>query len=137
LPIPIFFLPEAWMPFSPIRAWVSSRTVWERWAILLWVILIGATCIRGFIKPNTNNCYQRYYANAGLHWYHGEDLYQQTADTCRYSPLVHVFLIPYNFLPDRWGALLWRLTNSVVFLGGMYWWIAAILPGTLRRNQRA
>ena len=37
-------------------------------------------------------------------------------------------LVPFGLLPDGPGGLLWRLTSSAVFCGGLAWWGRIVLP---------
>ncbi|MFL5243240.1 MAG: glycosyltransferase family 87 protein [Gemmataceae bacterium] len=125
------------MHLDAIPSRLKSQAHWERWAIIAWLVVVSAVCIRGFIAPYSHSCWHQYYRQAGLNWCAGHDLYEQLSETCRYSPLVHAGLVPLSLLPDRLGALGWRLLNTVVFLGGLFWWACAVLPETLSRKQRA
>src|SRR5436305_726827 len=119
-----------------IRRWYEAQSSWVKWAIVVWAVLVAGMAIRGVIWPHIHSCYTRFYYPASRQWLAGQDLYQDTADTCRYSPLVHVLLVPFAVLPPRLGGLLWRLFNAALFLGGMAWWLKAVLPPTVTRAQR-
>src|SRR5437660_462586 len=124
----VFHQPETVAPST------ARRQDWWRIALLAWGIILLVIGVRGFFFHKTHNTFF-YYANAGRNWLEGVDLYQRQADTCRYSPLVTAMLVPFSMMPERAGALLWRLLNAGVFLGGLYAWSRRVLPG-LSAGQR-
>lgn len=92
---------------------------------------------RGLIWPHKNNCFAEHYQPAGVNWFAGHELYQTAADTCRYSPLVHAFLVPFSILPEPWGMMLWRLFEGLSFIAAMHWWLRAVCPESWTGGQRA
>ncbi len=100
----------------------------ERTAHLLWRILIGVIIARGLIWPHRNNCFLEHYRPAGLNWLWSRDLYEATADTCRYSPLIHALLVPFSALPERIGSTLWRLAECFSVYWALLWWLRTLCP---------
>jgi hypothetical protein len=105
-------------------------------AAVVWAVLLGVIVVRGYVSPNAHNCYH-YYVRAGRAWLHGEDMYLQTCDTSRYSPLVNAGFAPLALLPDWLGADVWRLVNAAAFLGGLYWWLRVYTPPPWTATHRA
>ena len=85
-----------------------------RCAWVVWGIVVAVVGVRTVIWLRSNNCVQTYF-EAGRNWYDGEELYQRLNDTCRYSPTVHAALVPFSFIPERLGSVLWRLLGSSGF----------------------
>jgi hypothetical protein len=87
--------------------------------------------------PSQAGCYH-VYAEAGRHWWAGEDLYSHGPglDVFRYSPLAAVFLVPFSALPAALGSPLLRAANLAVYLGALAWWARAALPAHLSAAQR-
>jgi len=116
----------------------DSAARWWTLSVLIWTLLIVGITFRGLATPTRNNCFFLYYARAGQSWYHGVELYLDVQLTCRYSPLIHAFLVPFSLLPVAMGTALWRLVNTLVFLLGLWAWVRAVLPGCgLRPGQGA
>jgi hypothetical protein len=57
-------------------------------------------------------------------------------ESYRYSPLVAALLVPVGLLPDRAGAIVWRLANAAVLLAAVGWWLRRAAPYPLSRGQR-
>ncbi len=108
------------------RAWDP----WVRTAVLIWVIVLGAICVRAAVQPNKRTLYTTW-AQAGSDWEAGRELYRQDwspdQDQFRYSPLVAAFLVPFHYLPVRLGGVVWRLLNA-----GVCW---AASPGGCERRR--
>jgi hypothetical protein len=119
---------------GPAPADAVSRR-WVRLTVAAWVVALAAVWVRGLILPNKNSTYT-YFSQAAGDWLAGKELYQQLGGSCRYSPTFHVLVTPLALLPDRLGALLWRMLNAGVFLAGMACWVRRLLPGDLGRKQQ-
>jgi hypothetical protein len=113
----------------------SAKRLRLAWAV--WLAVIALVVGRGLIWPHKNNCFREHYRPAGLNWFEGNDLYQQQAGTCRYSPFVHAALVPFSLLPERIGAAIWRLVEAAALLSALAWWLRAVCPPTLTDTQRA
>jgi hypothetical protein len=118
---------------------VRQRDVWVRLAVTLWVIVLAVICTRCALKPRSRTLYTTW-AGAGQDWVIGRDLYRNTwewhQDQFRYSPLVAVLFVPFSYLPDSVGGVLWRLINAGVLLSGFGAWLrwAAPRPTTAREQ---
>src|SRR5208282_6813855 len=82
---------------------------WVAWgALALAVTVIG---LRSFVCPHRNSVYP-IYAQAARDWLAGASLYglhPDQPDLYRYTPSTAVLMVPFGFLSDNWGNLLWRL----------------------------
>jgi hypothetical protein len=105
-------------------------------AILVWVVILVIISVRGFLAPGAHSVYP-IFVDAARHWLAGADLYQQTGEPFRYSPLVAALLVPLSLLPDSIGGVIWRLLNAGVYLGALLWWSGVALPWPLTATQRA
>ena len=61
------------------------------------------------------------YALAARRWIAGQNLYTVDNLKFRYSPLFAICFTPFSALPDRAGAIVWRLLNVAVFAIGLRW----------------
>ena len=107
----------------PGRTW----SLWARCAVLLWVIVLTAVCVRGALQPRDRSLYFTW-MTAGQDWSSGSPLlYQRTEgdglDIFRYSPLIAALLTPLQLVNESVGNVLWRLLNAGVFLGGLAYWL--------------
>ncbi len=120
-------------PAAPDR-WYAARlrAVW-----VLWFVVLVALLSRGLIAPNKNSCFRDHYRPAGVNWLNGNELYSSTADTCRYSPAVHVALVPFSALPERWGAFAWRLVQASALFVAVWWWLRTVCPAALDDRHRS
>ncbi len=114
--------------------------VWEFLAIGAWSATLVFICIRVTVTPHTHSLYPTY-ATAGADWLAGIDTYYRPheayLDQYRYSPLITVSLIPWHWLPERLGGVLWRLLNAAILLAGWDWWLRVAAPLVLTARQRA
>jgi len=99
-------------------------------------MVAGVILVRGLIAPGSHSTYSCF-VSGGQDWLAGSELYQKPGTTCRYSPLFHVFMVPFWQMPERLGSTLWRLLNWGVFLGGLALWLKTFLPADLTPNKRA
>lgn len=107
-----------------------------RCAWVVWGIVVAVVGVRTVIWLRSNNCVQTYF-EAGRNWYDGEELYQRLNDTCRYSPTVHAALVPFSFIPERLGSVLWRLLGAAVFIAGLAYWLRAVCSEKLSGTEQA
>jgi hypothetical protein len=120
---------------------LRSADPWVRLAVAAWLIALAAICGRCALKPRSRTLYTTW-AGAGHDWVIRRDLYRNTwewhQDQFRYSPLVAVLLVPFSYLPEGLGGVMWRLLNAAVLLGGFAWWLRAAAPRrTTPREQAA
>src|SRR5579862_8029244 len=107
---------------------------WAQIALFVWTILLLVVCVRTAIQPRKRSLFYTW-ATAGSDWIAGQNLYYHDPrpddlDLFRYSPVVAVSFTPLSLLNERAGNVLWRLFNAAVFLGGLWWWLRTVLPGT-------
>jgi Glycosyltransferase family 87 len=107
---------------------------WERLAWLVWAIILTVIVLRGWLSP-TNSVYP-IYAQAARDWLAGHDLYLMRGSPYRYSPPVAVMFAPLNFLGDSLGGTAWRLINFGSYLGGLCWFLHAVVFGYGASRQR-
>ncbi len=97
-----------------------------RAAILVWIVVVGAVCVRAAVQPYKRTLYTTW-AQAGADWETGRDLYRTSweadQDQFRYSPTTAVLLVPFSHLPVRLGGVVWRLLNAGALLSGFAWWL--------------
>jgi len=129
------------MPPDTLR--LRSLDPWGRLAVVVWAAVVLVIGVRCAVKPHSRTLYPTW-ATAGADWLAGSDrLYRRTGeqnnllDTFRYTPFVAATLVPWHFLPDRAGGVLWRLFNAGVFLGGAWWWLRAAAPVVISERRKA
>jgi Glycosyltransferase family 87 len=110
------------------RAWhgLDGR---QRAAIVVWVLALVLLGGKALLWPHRNTVYP-IFAEAGRRWLTAGDLYEPIPgqDAYRYGPPITALLVLFGLLPDGPGGLLWRLTGSAVFCGGLAWWGRIVLP---------
>jgi hypothetical protein len=112
----------------PGRNW----DLWTRCAVVVWVIVMLAVCIRSAVQPREHSLYYTW-LTAGKDWSSGSPLLYQHMegdglDIFRYSPLIAALLTPLQSLDERTGNMVWRLLNAGVFLGGLAYWLRGRVP---------
>ncbi len=119
--------------------WLRQRTRLERATLLLWTFALLVCCIPTIVNPGTHNVYPVYEA-AGSNWRHAVTLYPTPEKDkellFRYSPLVAASFAPWSLLPERLGAVLWRLLNAWIFLHGLFWYGRTVLADALPATRR-
>jgi hypothetical protein len=120
--------------------WLKQRDPWVRWAIALWLAVVLVISARCALKPRQRTLYTTW-AGAGRDWIIGRDLYRTSwewhQDQFRYSPLVAVLFVPFSYLPEGVGGVVWRLLNAGVLLGGFACWLRAAAPRTTTPREQA
>ena len=131
------------MRLDRLRRGFRALDPWARFAVVLWAAILLLLAVRVAVKPHSRNLYP-IWATAGADWFAGSGkLYQRTGerdnllDTFRYSPFVAATLVPWQFLPERVGGVVWRFFNAGVFLGAAYWWLRAAAPAVLSARRKA
>jgi Glycosyltransferase family 87 len=117
---------------SPFGFRVSDYRV----PVLIWGVILAVTCLHGLFRPGDHSTFPCF-REGGQHWLEGDPLYQEIGTSCRYSPLFHIFMVPFTVIPIGLGSLLWRLLNTAVFLGGMFCWMRTLLPANLGVMQKS
>jgi len=124
------------LPGRTGHATASPSLLWMRIAVVIWSTVLAVTLVRGLLLPKNGTTYW-YFAEGGADWLAGKELYQVLGGSCRYSPLFHAMMAPLALLPDRFGALLWRMLNAGVFMAGMACWARMLLPRDQDRARQA
>jgi hypothetical protein len=100
---------------------------WNAIAWAVWTAAVLILTIRPLLMSQRGTSFDTYNV-AGLHWIHGEKVYNHTQWIgFVYSPIVAVFFAPFAFLPVALANIFWRLLNAGVLLGGL----AALLKTNL------
>jgi hypothetical protein len=117
------------MPRERARRFFASLSLWERWALVAWSVLLLTVCIRAAVWPEAHSVYP-IFALASQKWLAGQNIYLQTKyDVYRYSPLVAAALTPLGLLPMGLGGVLWRLFGAGVYLAALAWWGRSMIAG--------
>ncbi len=111
-----------------------NRFPWVRLTVTAWALVAGIILLRGLITPRDHSTYSCFVGGA-QDWRAGKELYQSPGETCRYSPLFHVFMVPFDLVPERVGSTVWRLLNWGAFLAGLLLWRKTFLPGDLTARE--
>lgn len=121
----------------PIGWHFFSLSLWQRWAITLWIVLAVGITIRVCVEPVRSHTVYPIYQIAATHWIEGTSLYGYfgDVDVYRYHPAFAATFRPWLILPERLGGLLWRGLNLFVFLIGLHALARNVLPATLSAGQ--
>ncbi len=114
------------------------RGNWLLVAAVVWTLVEAFILARSWLRPELHSVYP-IFDLAGQHWREGSKLYFVGApgiDIFRYSPLVAGLFAPMSLVPIGPAGVLWRLLNLAIYLGGLWWWVRAILPQPLTANER-
>lgn len=97
-------------------------------AIILWLICAAIVSVRAYLKPYNHTVYH-IYSHAATNWLNGISTYQLEPsegfprDVYRYCPPVTIMFIPFHYLGDALGGVVWRLVGLISFLYGFYRWV--------------
>lgn len=119
---------------------LQDRTAF-RWALILWLALAAAVCVKAGVRPGENTVYP-VFAAAARHWWADMPLYadyQQSEgiDGYRYSPAFAVAFTPLAVLPDRLGAALWGLVSIGMLFWSLRVLVRDVLPGDWTPSREA
>jgi hypothetical protein len=122
------------------RTHIVALIPWQKIALFAWIVVALLAVGRAALieHPRHAGCY-KIYADAGRHWWAGEDLYEARSglDLFRYSPLVASFFVPFAVLPDMLGSALLRVVNLGVFCAAFGCWMRLGVPVILPTGHRA
>jgi len=96
-------------------------------AIILWVICAAIVSVRAYLKPYNHSVYH-IYSHAVSNWCNGISTYQLEPsegiprDVYRYCPPATILFLPFYYLGDALGGVVWRLIGLAFFLYGFYRW---------------
>ena len=94
-------------------------------AIILWVICAAIVSVRAYLKPYNHSVYH-IYSHAVSNWCNGISTYQLEPsegiprDVYRYCPPATILFLPFYYLGDALGGVVWRLIGLAFFLYGFY-----------------
>jgi hypothetical protein len=112
---------------------------WIRMAIVLWIALAVAVCVKSIVQKGEHSVYVQY-AWSSRHWWADQPLhakYFETVDIFRYSPTFAILLTPFSLLPDWLGSSLWAVLNIAVTLFALRLLVREILPGAWPPRREA
>jgi glycosyl transferase family 87 len=87
----------------------------------LWVTALVIVCFRVALSYPQHDVFVTY-VDAGRKWIESQPLYSTTRGFV-YSPLIAACFAPFSWLPERLGAVLWRLLNAAAFCWAVAWWL--------------
>ncbi len=101
-------------------------------AILLWIVLAVAVCIKIGWRGTERSVYP-VFAAASHHWWADQSLYvdywaTEGIDGYRYSPAFAIAFSPFAMLPDKVGAILWSLLSIGLLLWALHRLACEVLP---------
>ena len=100
-------------------------------AIILWVICAAIVSVRAYLKPYNHSVYH-IYSHAVSNWCNGISTYQLEPsegiprDVYRYCPPATILIMPFYYLGDSLGGVVWRLIGLAFFLYGFYRWFRSV-----------
>jgi alpha-1,2-mannosyltransferase len=112
---------------------------WLRLAIILWIVLAAAVCVKSIVQKGEHSVYT-VYAWGSRHWWADQPLhaqYREVIDIYRYSPTFAIMFTPFSLLPDWLGAGLWGVLNIAVTLYALRLLVREILPGAWPPRREA
>jgi hypothetical protein len=104
---------------------------WLRLAIILWIVLAAAVCVKSVVQKGEHSVY-RIYAAGSRHWWADLPLhakYPELPDIYRYSPTFAVMFTPFSLLPDWLGSCLWSVLSVAATFSALRVFVREILPG--------
>jgi hypothetical protein len=102
-----------------------------RFAIGLWIALLGGVLGRVAFDKVTAQSVLPIYLEGGRRWAAAEPLYApmpQGLDLYRNPPFVAVLTVPFTEMPPRLAALLWRILQIGLFILGLKQFLRDALP---------
>lgn len=123
------------------RFWFTSRSGWEKTAIVVWTALLLFVSVRVFLAPGSRTVYPIFSASGRL-WWTGGELYEphrptDVQDGYRYGPTCAILFTPFAIFPDAVGGVLWRLLNAATLLGALAWFARSLLSLPITSKQFA
>jgi alpha-1,2-mannosyltransferase len=121
---------EAWRP-----------TTWEALAWTAWISVLLFVSVRAFLLPNAKTVYPIWSSTSRL-WWSSQELYypyrpETVASGYRYSPTFPILTTPFAVFPDAIGGVLWRCGCMILYAGAVFWWLRAVVPARLSRDEIA
>ncbi|MSR30240.1 MAG: DUF2029 domain-containing protein [Gemmataceae bacterium] len=95
-----------------------------KWCLIctlgLVVVCLAVVSTRVYLKPFSHSVFP-IYSFAASNWQDGKSCYftknaEREMDVYRYSPAVTPLFLPFHFLGEKWGGILWRFVNFGLYL---------------------
>ncbi|MCI0380560.1 MAG: DUF2029 domain-containing protein [Gemmataceae bacterium] len=109
-----------------------------RWAAAAWIACCFVILVRAYLMPDRQTVYTAY-AMAGREWLAGGDPYELERIApggevvmiarYRYAPLASAIFVPYGFMPDDLGGVVWRVLSFTALAVAFYWFTRTVVPG--------
>jgi alpha-1,2-mannosyltransferase len=120
---------------------VLRPTTWEALAWTVWISILLFVSVRCFVLPDAKTVYPIWSSTSRL-WWSSEELYspyrsESVQGGYRYSPTFPILTTPFALFPDALGGVLWRWSCSLLYAGAVLWWLRAVAPARLSREQTA
>ena len=121
---------------TPTRRKINFLTL----AIILWLICAVVVSVRAYLKPYNHSVYH-IYSHAVFNWFNGISTYQLEPsegflrDVYRYCPPATILFVPFYYLGDSLGGVVWRLFGLASFLYGFYRWVS--MAGKIREEDNS
>jgi len=111
---------------------------WLLCAAIVWVLSLTGSAIFGYLKPHGHSVFEIYAVASRGWWNSADNIYQYQAETdeiYRYSPLFAVVTSPLAYLPLGAGTALWKVFNTVIFAGSLWFWLRRGITHRLTSNE--
>ncbi|HJZ91436.1 MAG TPA: glycosyltransferase, partial [Gemmataceae bacterium] len=110
--------------------------------MLCWALVLVAVGVRVLVLPPGARSLFPVFRQAGEDWAEQHDLYPETVQgpnypLFRYSPAVATAFAPFALLDTKPGDLVWRVFNTGVLVGGVYWALRRLPQPALSARQLA
>jgi hypothetical protein len=99
--------------YTPARLW--------RIVIAVWAVAVIAVVVRAIAAPHQNTVFT-VFRDAGEAWLNGTNLYSHVGKYL-YSPLAAAFFALFAWMPESFGAAIWRLMIIGVYLTNFILWL--------------
>lgn len=76
--------------------------------LLFWFICVAIVSVRVYLHPGSHSVFTTYRAAGGA-WLHQEEIYNRTAGTFLYSPLIAAIYSPFALVSQNTAEVIWRL----------------------------
>src|SRR5258708_1273543 len=92
-----------------------------RIVVAVWAVAVIAVVVRAIAAPHQNTVFT-VFRDAGEAWLNGTDLYSHVGKYL-YSPLAAAFFALFAWMPESFGAAIWRLMIIGVYLTNFILWL--------------
>jgi hypothetical protein len=89
-----------------MSSWKASRLLFAM--LLFWFICVAIVSVRVYLHAGSHSVFPTYRAAGGA-WLHQGEIYDRTAGTFLYSPLIAAIYSPFALVTENTGEVIWRL----------------------------